>query len=103
MEKSFSFSLSGSECDEQDEISGSECEEQGQDEISGSEIADQDDKLELCDHADVREPCEDMEVCDNAPVPIMILVKLSQWLEVVHRKTQVELFQLITAITSPSV
>ena len=68
MEKSFSFSLSASECEEQDEISGSECEEQGQDEISGSVITDHDDKLELCYHADVCEPCEDMEVCDNAPV-----------------------------------
>ena len=49
MEKSFSFSLSGSECKEQDEI-------------SGSEITDHNDKLELYDHADVCEPCEDMEV-----------------------------------------
>ena len=70
MEKSFSFSLSGSECEGQGEISGFECEEQGQAEISGSEITDHDDKLELCDHVDVRELCEDMEVCDSAPVLI---------------------------------
>ena len=70
MQKSRSFSLSGSECEEQDEISDSEGEEQGQAEISGSEITDHDGKLELCDHADGCEPCEDMEVCDNAPVLI---------------------------------
>ena len=70
MQKSLSFSLSGSECEEQDEISDSEGEEQGQAEISGSEITDHDGKLELCDHADGCEPCEDMEVSDNAPVLI---------------------------------
>ena len=67
MQKSLSFNLSGSECDE---ISDSEGEEQGQAEISGSEITDHDGKLELCDHADGCEPCEDMGVCDNAPVQI---------------------------------
>ena len=70
MQKSLSFSSSGSECEEQDEISDSEGEEQGRAEISGSEITDHDGKLELCDHADECEPCEDMEVCDNAPVQI---------------------------------
>ena len=70
MQKSLSFSLSGSECEEQDEVSDSEGEEQGQAEISDSEITDHDGKLELCDHADGCEPCEDMEVCDNAPVLI---------------------------------
>ena len=70
MQKSRSFSLSGSECEEQDEISDSEGEEQGQAEISVSEITDHDGKLELCDPADGCEPCEDMEVCDNAPVLI---------------------------------
>ena len=68
--------MSGSECEEQDEISFSECEEQGQAEISGSEITDHDDKLELCDHANVCEPCEDMEVCDNAPVLINDIRKI---------------------------
>ena len=62
--------MSGSECEEKDEISDSEFEEQGQAGISGSEITDHDGKLELCDHADGCEPCEDMEVCDNAPVLI---------------------------------
>ena len=70
MEKSFSFSLPDSECEEQDEISGSECEKQGQAEISAFEITDHDDKLELCDHTDVCEPCEDMDICENAPVLI---------------------------------
>ena len=70
MQKSRSFSLFGSECEEQDEISDSEGEEQGQAEIPGSEITDHDGKLELCDHADGCEPCEDMEGCDNAQVLI---------------------------------
>ena len=78
MEKSFSFSLSGSECEEQNESSGSECEEQGQAEISGSEITGHDNKLELCDHVDVCEPCEDMEVYDNAPVLINDIGKLKR-------------------------
>ena len=70
MQKSFSFSLSGSEFEEQDDISDSEGEEQGQAEISGSEITDHDGKLELCDNVDGCEPCEDMEVCGNTLVLI---------------------------------
>ena len=80
MQKSLSFSLPGSECEEQDKVSDSEGEEQGQAEISGSEITDHDGKLELCDHAD---GCmEDMEVCDNASVLINDIGEIISWSEV---------------------
>ena len=93
MQKSLSFRLSGSECEEQDEVSDSEGKEQGQAEISGSVITDRDGKLELCDHADGCEPCEDMEECDNAP---LLINDIGEIISMVRSWTQKDTSRIIS-------